>query len=73
MQGGLEIPCLLKLETTDSALMTKASKLLDCCQEKDEESESQGQPPKKIKLEDKENLMEILSPCQKKTRIQKYG
>ena len=56
MQGGLEIPCLLKLETTDSALMTKASMLLDCCQEKDEESESQGQPPKKIKLEDKENF-----------------
>ena len=56
VQGGLEIPCLLKLETMDDALMSKARKLLDYCQEKDSDSESLAQPSKKIKLEDKENF-----------------
>ena len=35
--------------------MSKARKLLDCCQEK-EDCKSLGQPSKKIKLEDKENF-----------------
>ena len=56
MQGGLEIPCQLKFETVDDALMSKAHKLLNCYQEKEEGSESLSQPSKKIKLEDKENF-----------------
>ena len=56
VQGGLEIPCQLKLETTDDVLMSKAQKLLIRCQEKEASSESLSQPSKKIKLEDKENF-----------------
>ena len=55
MQGGLEIPCQLKFETADDALMSKAYKLLKRYHEKDE-SELLSQPSKKIKLEDKENF-----------------
>ena len=70
MQGGLETPCLLKLETTDDALMSKARTLLDYCQEKDYNSESLAQPSKKIKLE---ILIVIVSPCRQKRTTQKYG
>ena len=56
VQGGLEIPCMLKLETTDDALMSKACTLLNYCQEKDYDFESLAQPSQKIKLEDKENF-----------------
>ena len=52
----MEISCLLKLETTDDALISKARTLLDYCQEKDYDSESLAQPFKKIELEDNENF-----------------
>ena len=68
LQGGLEIPCILKLETTDDVLMSKARKLLDCCQEK-EDSRSLGLPSKKIKLEDKENFDRVTMTKNKNTKV----
>ena len=56
VQGGLEIPCQLKFETSDNALMSKAHKLLNRYQEKEDGSELLSQPSKKIKLEDKEHF-----------------
>jgi len=40
--GGMKIPCMLKFETENDSLISKACKLLDCCQEKEEDSKSLG-------------------------------
>ena len=50
-QGGLEIPCLLIFEISES-LISKIKKMLDQCQKQEEES---AVPAKRIKLENKEN------------------